>query len=268
MYIPTNHLHFILQAFASAIAADGSESILAASILLLAAAAVVFTTLTVGLASIWCINKSIVSIFAVLRCLLNLLPALLSFVGSSSFSILRSSWHIVDVKAAFVATVFMLTLPPTEFAATDTVFYIMTCIIVIWFISKLIICGLGSLLFVGSCFCSVAIWCIVAAVCGIIVVAKVLRATLIFVGSFFCSVAIWCTVAAVCGIIGVAKVLRATVIFVGSCFVGIFKSSSQAIAVAMSNVRCGFAYILPAVIEHVGSCWTGVRFPLDPWVRG
>ena len=71
---------------------------------------------------------------------------------------------------------------------------------------------------------------------------------------FFGSCFSWCInksiVAAVCGIIGVAKVLRATLIFVGSCFIGVFKSSSQAIAVAMSNARRGFAYILDSPLQH------------------
>ena len=150
----------ILQIIAWAISAAGSDTIFAASFFLeLAAAAIVFTTLTVGLASIWCINKSIV-------------------------------------------------------------------------------CGLGSLFFFGSCLSWCIEKCIVAAVCGIIDVAKVLRATLIFVGScgigilfFFGSCFSWCIekciVAAVCGIIGVAKVLRATSIFVRSGLVGAFKPSWQ-----------------------------------------
>jgi hypothetical protein len=257
-------LAIILQAIASAIATAGSESILAASIILLAAAAIVFTTFAVfWLAATWFIKQSI-------RCLINTLPAMLFFVGSAICGLLKSSWHIVNSKAAVVALPFTLALPPS-YATEKAALFITLCVaskFSIWCINKSIVCGLGILFFFGSCFSWCIEKCIVAAVCGIIGVARVLRATLIFVGScgigslfFFGSCISWCIsksiVAAVCGIIGVAKVLRATLIFVGSCVVGVFKSSSQAIAVAMSNIRLGFAYILPAVIEQVGSCWTG-----------
>ena len=224
MSIPTNNIQalcpFIHQAIASAIAASGSESILAASIILLAAAAIVFTTLAVfWLAATWFIKQSI-------RCLINTLPAMLFFVGSAICGLLKSSWHIVNSKAAVVALPFTLALPPS-YATEKAALFITLCVaskFSIWCINKSIVCGLGILFFFGSCFS----WCIEKSI-----------------------------VAAVCGIIGVAKVLRATLIFVGSCVVGVFKSSSQAIAVAMSNIRLGFAYILPAVIEQVGSCWTG-----------
>ena len=88
MSIPTNNIQalcpFIHQAIASAIAASGSESILAASIILLAAAAIVFTTF--ALTSI--------------RCLVDTLPAILFFVSSAICGLLKSSWHIVNSKAA------------------------------------------------------------------------------------------------------------------------------------------------------------------------
>ena len=199
MSIPTNNIQalcpFIHQAIASAIAASGSESILAASIILLAAAAIVFTTLAVGFAATWFIKQSI-------RCLINTLPAMLFFVGSAICGLLKSSWHIVNSKAAVVVLPFTLALPPSC-ATEKAALFITLCVaskFSIWCINKSIVCGLGSLFFFGSSF----IWCIEKSI-----------------------------VAAVCGIIGVAKVLRATVIFVGSCFVGVFKSSSQAIAVAM-----------------------------------
>jgi hypothetical protein len=151
---------------------------------------------------------------------------MLFFVGSAICGLLKSSWHIVNSKAAVVALPFTLALPPS-YATEKAALFITLCVaskFSIWCINKSIVCGLAIVFFFGSCIS----WCISKSI-----------------------------VAAVCGIIGVAKVLRATLIFVGSCVVGVFKSSSQAIAVAMSNIRLGFAYILPAVIEQVGSCWTG-----------